>query len=289
MYEAGERGGVARESVELPQGTIAYGDSGSGEPMVFVHGLLVDGRLWRKVTPRLDPSFRCLVPDLPLGSHQTPMRPDADLTPPGLARLLADYLEALDLKGVTLVANDTGGAISQIMAANHPERIGRLVLTPCDAFENFLPPAFRPLQYAARVPPLLTGIMQGMRLAPMRRLPNAFGWLIKKEKDDKLLGEWVRPFLTDAAIRRDTVKVLRGIHPRYTEEAAVRLRSFDRPTMLAWAKQDRFFKPKFAERLAEAIPNARLEWIEDSYTFVSEDQPERLAKLIEDFARRTTQ
>ena len=274
-----------RASVELPQGQIAYADSGEGEPTVFVHGLLVDGRLWRKVVPLLETSRRCLVPDLPLGSHLTPMRPDADLTPPGLARLLADYLEALDLREVTLVANDTGGAISQIMAANHPERIGRLVLTPCDAYDNFLPPIFRPLQYAARVPPLLTAAFQGMRLAPMRRLPNAFGWLIKKEKDDALLGEWFRPFLSDRAIRRDTVKVLRGISPRYTIEAAEKLRSFDRPTMLAWAKEDRFFKPEFAERLAEDIPGARLEWIEDSYTFVSEDQPERLAKLIEDFTR----
>jgi pimeloyl-ACP methyl ester carboxylesterase len=282
MYEAGNRA-----SVELPQGTIAYADSGSGDPMVFVHGLLVDGRLWRKVTPRLATDHRCIVPDLPLGSHRTPMNSDADLSPPGLARLLADFLEALDLKRVTLVANDTGGAISQIMAANHPERIGRLVLTPCDAFENFLPPAFRPLQYAARVPVLLTGAMQGMRLAPMRRLPNAFGWLIKNEKDDELLGEWFRPFLSDAGVRRDTVKVLRGISPRYTEEAAEKLRTFDRPTMLAWAKEDRFFKPKFAERLAETIPGARLEWIEDSYTFVSEDQPERLVKLIEDFVRRS--
>ena len=282
MYEAGNRA-----SVGLPQGTIAYSDSGEGDPIVFVHGLLVDGRLWRKVVPRLETSFRCLVPDLPLGSHQTPMNADADLTPPGLARLLADFLEALELKQVTIVANDTGGAISQIMAANHPDRIGRLILTPCDAFENFLPPMFRPLQYAARVPPLLTGAMQGMRLAPMRRLPNAFGWLIKKEKDDELLGEWFRPFLDDPGVRRDAVKVLRGISPKYTEEAAEKLRDFDRPTMLAWAKEDRFFKPKFAERLAETIPGVRLEWIEDSYTFVSEDQPERLAKLVEDFVARS--
>jgi pimeloyl-ACP methyl ester carboxylesterase len=211
------------------------------------------------------------------------MSPDADLSPPGLARLLADFLGALELEDVTLVANDTGGAISQVMAANHPERIGRLVLTPCDAFENFLPPMFRPLQYGARVPGLLTAAFQGMRMAPMRRLPNAFGWLIKGEKDDELLGEWFKPFLSDRGVRRDTTKVLKGISPRYTEEAAEKLRSFDRPTLIAWAKEDRFFKPEFAERLAEVIPGARLEWIEDSYTFVSEDQPERLAELIRDF------
>jgi pimeloyl-ACP methyl ester carboxylesterase len=231
--------------------------------------------------------MRCIVPNLPLGSHRTAMRPEADLSPPGLARLLADFLAALDLERVTLVANDTGGAISQITAASHPERIGRLVLTPCDAFENFLPPAFRPMQYAARVPGLLTAALQGMRLAPMRRLPIAFGWLIKHDPDDALLGSWVEPFLGNREIRRDTVKVLKGISPRYTEEAAEKLRSFDRPTMLAWAKEDRFFKPRFAERLAETIPGARLEWIEDSYTFVSEDQPERLVELIEDFVGRT--
>jgi pimeloyl-ACP methyl ester carboxylesterase len=269
--------------VTLPQGTIRYTESGQGDPIVFVHGLLVDGRLWRKVTPLL-PAYRCIVPDFPLGSHRVPMNPDADLSPPGFGRMIADFLEALDLRDVTLVANDTGGAMSQITAANHPERIGRLVLTNCDAFENFLPPAFRPLQYAAKVPGVLTAVMQGMRLDPMRRAPNAFGWLIKRDIRDAPLRDWVDPFLSDAGIRRDTVKVLKGIHSRYTLEAAERLRSFDRPLLLAWAKEDRFFKPKFAERLAAGIPGARLEWIDDSYTFVSEDQPERLAELIREFA-----
>jgi pimeloyl-ACP methyl ester carboxylesterase len=270
---------------ELPQGKIGYRESGEGPPIVFVHGLLVDGRLWRKVTPLLEDRFRCIVPDLPLGSHPTPMNADADLSPPGLARIVAGFLEALDLEDVVLVANDTGGAISQITAANHPDRIGRLLLTNCDAFDNFLPPAFRPLQWAARVPPVLNGVMQGMRFAPMRRLPNAFGWLIKHDFEGAPTREWVQPFLTDREIRRDTVKVLRGIDPRYTIEAAEKLRSFDRPTLLAWAVEDRFFKVSFAERLAATIRGATLERIEDSYTFVSEDQPERLAELIARFAR----
>ena len=270
---------------KLPQGTIHYREVGEGPPIVFVHGLLVDGRLWRKVTPLLEDRFRCIVPDLPLGSHRTPMKPDADLSPPGLARIVAGFLEALDLEDVTLVANDTGGAISQITAANHPERIGRLILTNCDAFENFLPPAFRGLQWAARVPPVLNGIMQGMRLERMRRLPNAYGWLIKHDFDDAPTRDWVKPFLTDRAIRRDTAKVLRGIDPRYTIEAAEKLRSFDRPALLAWAVEDRFFKMPFAERLAATIKDATLERIEDSYTFVSEDQPDRLAEVIARFAR----
>jgi pimeloyl-ACP methyl ester carboxylesterase len=272
----------------LPQGTIHYRESGEGEPIVFLHGLLVDGRLWRKVTPLLEDRFRCIVPDLPLGSHTIPMSPDADLSPPGLAKIVDGFLEALDLEKVTLVANDTGGAIAQITAANHPERIGRLTLTNCDAFENFLPPAFRPLQWSARVPGGLTALLQGMRLAPLRRLPIAFGWLIKRDFAGAPTREWVEPYLSDRAIRRDTIKVLRGISPSYTLEAAERLGSFDRPAMLAWAVEDRFFKLSFAERLAAAIPGATLERIEDSYTFVPEDQPERLAELISALARRSS-
>jgi pimeloyl-ACP methyl ester carboxylesterase len=266
--------------VQLPQGTIQYRESGEGRPIVFAHGLLVDGRLWRKVTPLLEDRFRCIVPDLPLGSHRRPMNPDADLSPPGLAGIIAGFLEALDLQDVVLVANDTGGAISQITAARHPERIGSLLLTNCDAFENFLPPAFRGLQWAARVPATLTGIMQGMRFAPLRRLPNAYGWLIKRDFDAAPTRDWVEPYLSDKGIRRDTVKVLRGIDPRYTIEAAETLRTFDRPALLAWAVEDRFFKVSFAEKLAATINGARLERIDDSYTFVSEDQPERLAELI---------
>jgi pimeloyl-ACP methyl ester carboxylesterase len=271
--------------VKIPQGTVRYRDSGEGPPIVFMHGLLVDGSLWRKVTPLLHDRYRCIVPDLPLGSHPVPLQPGADLSPPGLARIVSQFLEELELDDVTLVANDTGGAIAQITAANHPDRIGRLALTNCDAFENFLPPMFRPLQWSARVPGMLTAVMQGMRLSPMRRLPMAYGRLIKRDFRGAPTREWVTPFLSDPGVRRDTVKVLKGIDPKYTFEAAEKLRSFDRPAMLAWAIEDRFFKLSFAERLAETIPGARLERIEDSYTFVPEDQPERLAELVGSFAR----
>jgi pimeloyl-ACP methyl ester carboxylesterase len=273
---------------KLSQGKIHYRESGEGPPVVLVHGLLVDGRLWRKVTPLLEGSFHCIVPDLPLGSHTTPLNADADLSPPGLARIVADFLESLGLEDVVLVANDTGGAISQITAANHPERIGRLLLTNCDAFENFLPPAFRPMQWAARVPGGLSAMMAGMRFEALRRLPNAYGRLIKRDFAGAPTREWVDPYLTNKEIRRDTIKVLKGIDPKYTFEAAERLREFDRPALLAWAVEDRFFKLSFAERLANTIRGARLEKIEDSYTFVSEDKPERLAELIGEFAGRVS-
>jgi pimeloyl-ACP methyl ester carboxylesterase len=271
-------------TVTLQAGTVSYEEVGSGPPIVFVHGALADGRLWERVTPLLAAEHRCIVPTLPLGSHRTSMAPDADLSPPGLARIVAEFMSSLDLDGVTLVGNDTGGAICQLVAVNHPERLGRLVLTPCDAYENFLPPAFRYLQAAARVPGGITVLMQSMRPRIMRRAPIAYGWLTKKRLPDELLDHWVEPPMTDAAVRRDTVKVLRGISKRYTLEAAERLRDFDRPTLLAWAPEDRFFKLRFAERLAGEFPDARLELIEDARTFVSLDQPERLGSLIGEFA-----
>ena len=275
------------QQVSLPQGTIQYRDSGAGEPIVFAHGLLVNGTLWRKVTPLLDAEFRCIVPDLPLGSHTAPLNENADRSPLGLARLIADFFEALDLDGVTLVGNDTGGALSQLVAAHHPERIGRLVLTPCDAYENFLPPFFRPLQWAARVPGLLTALVQPARLGAVQRSPLGFGLLIKhRPLDSEVIDGWIRPFLESGGVRRDATEFLRRISNRYTIEAAERLREFDRPTLIAWAPEDRFFKLRHAERLADEIPNARLERIEDSSTFVSEDQPERLAELIREFVRR---
>jgi pimeloyl-ACP methyl ester carboxylesterase len=272
-------------TTELPQGKIRYRDNGEGRPIVFVHGLLVDGLLWRKVTPLLEGELRCIVPDWPLGSHRLPLAPSADRSPRGMAHLIADFLQALDLEDVTLVANDTGGAIAQLLVTERPQRIGRLVLTPCDAYENFLPPMFRPLQWLARVPGALTLAAQPMRSAAVRRSPLGFGLLTKRPIPDEITWGWIEPSLVDPGVRRDVTGLLRGIDKHDTLAAASKLRDFDRPTLIAWAREDVVFKPRFGERLAHDIPNARLELIDDSRTFVSEDQPERLAELIGAFVR----
>src|ERR1700747_844704 len=164
-------------SVALEQGTIHYRDEGTGRPLVFVHGLLVDGRLWRDVTPPLTGRYRCIVPDWPLGSHRTALNGGGGLPPRGIATLIADFLDALELSDVTIVANDTGGAISQILASERPERLGALVLTNCDCLENFLPPVFRPLQWLASVPGASAAIARAMRSARLRRSPLGFGLL----------------------------------------------------------------------------------------------------------------
>jgi pimeloyl-ACP methyl ester carboxylesterase len=270
--------------VRLPQGIIRYRELGAGEPIVLVHGLLTNGELWRDVAPRLAADFRVIVPDWPLGSQRLPLDPDADLSPPGLARLIADFLAALDLENVTIVGNDTGGALCQLVAVHHPERVGRLVLTPCDAYENFPPPAFKPLRALARIPGSIFVLMQALRPAAARRLPLAYGWIMKRP-DDALTESWLLPARSSATIRRQIAAILTGFSSRHTLAAAERFGDFTKPVLLAWAPEDRFFKLRDAERMVDAFPNARLELIPDSYTFVSLDQPERTAELIAAFAR----
>ena len=201
---------ITSSEITLPQGRIRYREAGSGDPVVLVHGLLTNAELWREVIPLLAQDFRVIAPDWPLGSHTIPLGPHADLTPSGLARIIADFLAALELEDVTLVGNDTGGAICQLVAANHPDRLGRLVLTPCDAYENFLPPAFRPLQVLARVPGAVFVILNELRFGPARRAPLAYGWVTKRA-DNALTRAWIQPALSSRAIRREVAAVLKGI------------------------------------------------------------------------------
>jgi pimeloyl-ACP methyl ester carboxylesterase len=270
--------------ITLPNGTIHYRDGGEGPPVVFVHGLLVDGTLWRKVTPLLEGEARCIVPNLPLGSHRTAMNADADMTPAGVARLVGDFLAALDLDDVTLVGNDTGGAICQLVALDHGERLGRLVLTNCDCFEHFPPKEFAPMVKAARVPGALYAAVQPMRAAAARRSPLAYGGLAREMPDD-VTGAWVQPFLDDADVRRDTIAFLRTMDKAIMLDAAARLPSLAIPSLVAWGQDDRFFKPDLGRRLAAVLPNARLEPIAGARTFVAEDAPEALADLIRGFVR----
>ena len=269
--------------VQIRQGSICYREYGTGAPVVFVHGLMVSGALWRKVAPRLANHYHCIVPDWPLGSHNVPLNPDADLSPLGLARLIADFLAALRLGPVTLVGNDTGGALCQIVAAEYPERIARLVLTNCDAFDNFLPPTFRYLQWGAHIPGFVFLTAQAMRWPAVRRLPNAFGLLTKRPLERAVSDAYVGPVISNPAVRREVSKVLKGISPSFTLAAATKLTDFRKPVLLAWAPEDRLFPFAHAQRLSEIFPDARLESIENSYTFVPEDQPERLAGLIDAF------
>jgi len=274
----------ASREIQLSAGTIGYQDTGGDGPVVlFVHGLLASGMLWSAVVPQLAGEARCIVPELPLGAHKQPMKPDAELSPRSVARMIAELMDRLDLSDVTLVGNDTGGAICQLVATEHAQRLGRLVLTPCDAFESFFPPAFKPMQWASKIPGGLAMTVRPAKIRAFRNSPLGFGWLSKRGIPEEAVSDALGTYFGSRAVQRDTEKFVRAVSKKDTLAAAERLRDFDRPVLLAWAREDKFFKVKLAERLLERLPNGRLELIDDSYTFVPIDQPERLASLIREF------
>jgi pimeloyl-ACP methyl ester carboxylesterase len=270
-----------RREVELPAGTVRYREAGEGKPVVFVHGYLVDGRLWDGVVDRLADRCRCIAPDWPIGAQQVAMKPNADLSPYGIAATISDFLAALELEDVTVVGNDSGGAMSQVLVSRHPERIGRLVLTNCDTHENFPPGAFKLMPPLAKLPGMMSVIAAPFRVGAIARA--AFRPFAKKPLPPELIASWMEPGFRDAAIRRDVKKVTTGMNKRYTLEAAKKLRGSELPILLAWAPGDRFFPLKYAERLASEAGKAKIVQIPDSRTFVPVDQPERLADEIAAF------
>jgi pimeloyl-ACP methyl ester carboxylesterase len=266
--------------ITLQPGTIRYRDEGTGPVLFFVHGALVDGRLWDPVVDRLRDRFRCVVPELPLGSHERALAAHADLSPHGLAALLGQILDALDLEDVTLVGNDTGGALCQLLVVEDPDRIARLVLTDCDAFDNFPPKVFKPLVAAAKLPGGLRAVLAPMRAKPARRLPIAYGWLAKRPIPDDVMDGWVGRALADPGVMADLRKVISGFDPATLLDNAPKLASFAKPVLVIWAREDKVFDVAHAHRLAAVFPDARVEELTDAYVFVSWDQPDRVAELV---------
>ena len=269
------------KEIQLPQGTIRYREAGEGRPIVFVHGYLVDHRLWDGVVDRLSDRFRCIAPDWPLAAHQVPMNPDADLSPTGIAGLIADFLAKLELEDVTIVGNDSGGAISQVLATTHPDRIGRLVLTNCDTHENFPPGIFKAMPPLAKLPGGMFALSIPFRIEALAR--RAFAPFAKTKIPDDLIASWMKPNKSDSAVRRDAGQVTAGMNKRYTLEAA-KLRGSQLPIRLLWAPGDKLFPISYAERLASEAGNAKVIPIPDASTFVPLDQPGRVAEEIADFA-----
>ena len=273
-------------TIDINAGTIHYEATGpeNGRPVVFVHGYMMGGELWRQVSERLAGlGLRSIAPTWPLGAHPKPLRPGADRTITGVAGMVADTLAALNLEDVVLVGNDTGGVVTQLVAVHHPERLGALVLTSCDAFEHFPPPILKPLILAAKSKTLFRAGVQAMRAPAARR--RAFDGLAHRNIDD-LTEIWVRPVVSDPAVAEDLRQFTLSLRTEVTTGVAARLPEFDKPALIAWSADDTFFELGDGERLAAIIPNARLEVIEGARTFSMVDRPDRLADLLSTIAVR---
>lgn len=271
------------KTVELAAGTLEYVDQGRGRPIVLLHGMATDARTWRKVLPALAADCRCIAPTLPLGAHRLPMRRHADLSPRGQAWMIADLLDVLGVGDAVVVGSDTGGLIAQVLVTERPERVGSLVLLPCEAFENVLPGPVRLLKALAYVPGAAWASAQLLRVPAVRRSRLGYGPLTKHGIPDDVTAAWARALRADPGVRRDLARFLRALSPRDLRDVGPALGAFDRPTLVAWASEDPLFEPRDGWRLAGAFPHGHLELVEDSYASIAEDQPEALVALVRTF------
>jgi len=272
------------DSVELDGVKVRYRSRGEGTPVVFVHGVYIGGSLWDGVAQRLE-SVQCVVPTWPLGAHRDPA-PAADLSARAMARRIPQFLEALDLRDVVLVGNDSGGGLClAALGTAHPglDRIGRLVLTNCDSYEHFPPGSFAYIARLARRAPSLVGFMLSF-FATKRGQTVFLKSVCQEPPKGASASRLFEAFITSKASRRDAVRTTASLEPSVTMEAVGALRSFSKPVLLAWGDSDKFFPLDHARRLEADFPNARLEIIEGASTYVMIDRPERLAALLQAFS-----
>jgi pimeloyl-ACP methyl ester carboxylesterase len=263
--------------VRLEQATIEYRTLGPEDsphpPVLFVHGILVDHRLWLKVAESLaQKGFRCILPDLPLGSHRIPVDGAVALTPHSVAEMVDELIDALQLRDVTLVGNDTGGGICQLLIDAHPDSVGRLVLTNCDAFDEFPPFPFNLVFAMIRGPRTVRLMSALMKVAALRRSPLGFGLLLNPS-DDALTASWVEPLAADPHIAQNLVTLLRAVGPMDLTDVATRLPRFTKPVTIVWGMADRCFTPSLGRRLAALFPHAAMVEVPGAHTFVALDAP----------------
>jgi pimeloyl-ACP methyl ester carboxylesterase len=278
------KGTIAERHLDLDIGRIRVREAGDGPPVVLVHGALVNGHLWDDVIPMLVDRHRVVAPDLPLGSHSEPVRPGAPLGLRAQADVVADLVATLGLDDVTLVGNDTGGAICQLVVTRRPERIGRMVLTSCDAFDNCPPRFFRFLVWTSYLPGNAWLVAQAMRSPRFARLPVAFGRLTHRGLERERLDQMFEPLRRSRGVRRDLVRMLRSLDAADTQAAAAALGDVTIPVLIAWSADDGIFPPEDAARLAALLPHATVSPIADSLAFSPIDQPEEVARRVTEFA-----
>ncbi len=269
--------------VTLERATIDYRvlgpDDSPHPPVLFVHGILVDHRLWVKVAEELARNgFRCVLPDLPLGAHTIPVDPSVPLTPGTVAEMVHELIGALDLRDVTLVGNDTGGGLCQLLVDAHPDDVGRLVLTNCDAFEKFPPFPFNAVFAVLRGPRTARLMTSLMKIDALRRSPLGFGLLLQPQ--DELTKSWVKPAGRDPRIARNLATLLRAVAKTDLIDVATRLPRFTKPVTLVWGMADRCFTPALGRRLAAVFPNAAMVEVPGARTFVALDNPAAVVDAI---------
>ncbi len=270
-------------AIELSAGTIDYLDTGGDGPVVVpVHGVMMDATVWREVVADLRTDHRCVVPTLPLGAHRRPMRPGADLSMTGQADLLGELIERLGLDDLTLVANDWGGPL--VTAVRHADLVDRLVVTPCEAFDN-MPPGLpgRFAEIAGKMPGGVFLAVQALRVPALRRLPTTFGPMAASPIPGDLAAGWISSARHQRAVRHDLETYIRSTERGVLDAIVDDLAALDIPTLVAWTTDGRVMPAEHGPRLAELLPHGHYAEIPDGRVLVQLDQPGTVAGMIRTF------
>lgn len=272
----------SKKKVKTSAGEIAYVDEGQGPAAVFVHGVFLSSRLWQDVIDGVSDIRRCVAIDLP--GHGASAQTDRPIGVGDLADIVEEVRVALDLDAVDLIGNDTGGAVCQVFAGRHPERIRSLVLTNCDTQGNLPPANFAmPVELArqGQLAPVLTQMSSDPELA---RGPMGLGSGLERPEDltEDDLAEYLGPFRTleGAAVLERMVAAMDDAELVAVEPV---LKGLEAPTLIAWGTGDAFFELSWGEWLRDTIPNARLETIEGAKLFYPHERGADLVPLLRRF------
>ncbi|HVU72931.1 MAG TPA: alpha/beta hydrolase [Mycobacteriales bacterium] len=273
---------MSEKTITLSGATLDYRDVGSGPAVVFVHGVYITGAVWDDVVDRLSSTHRCIVPTWPLGAHAHEMPAGTDLSVAATARRVPELLEALDLRDVTIVANDSGGGITLTsLATGHPglSRIGALVLTNCDSFDHFPPPSFKPMVKLCRLSGSIgTGLMRFFASGAGKKL--FFKQVCSTQPSDERIDAILGAFRTSARSRRDAVQVTASMKPSLTLDAVPALEALEAPVHVVWGDADKVFPKGDGERIAKTARNGTYVPVPGSGTYVMVDAPDALAQAI---------
>jgi pimeloyl-ACP methyl ester carboxylesterase len=270
-----------RSQVHTPSADLGYVTMGDGPVALFVHGVGTSAALWRNVMERL-PGRRCIAMDLPLHGR-SPARPDQDLTIGGLADVVAEFCDALQLTEIDLVANDTGGAVAQIFAARHPERLHTFALTNCDTHTNVPPEAFAPTVEAAKAGALAPSAPAVLAdLAAARRLVFASGYESPDQPSLDVVDDFLRPVLGTPESAKQFEQLLASLEPTDLLAAEPALRQLTVPTLVVWGTGDTFFELKWAYWLRDTIPGVtEVVELDGARLFFPDERAADLAPLLQ--------